>query len=70
MELAAALAPVPPVPLPDDRGHVPLVVVDLVLPAQRQLPADLGLERHVVDAPVHGRDVEGAADAAGEVRAC
>src|SRR5208283_4707927 len=67
MELTPALAPMAAVPLADDRGDVTLVVVDLVLPAQRQLPADLGLERHGGQPPVERGDVEGAAGAGGEV---
>ncbi len=45
-----------------------ILVVDLVLAPERELPAHLGLERHEVDAPARRRDVEGAARTGREVR--
>ena len=68
VELGPALAPVAPVPLADDRGD-PTVGRRLVLAAQRELPADLGLELDVADAPGLGLDVQGAARAGGEAGA-
>ena len=59
VELVATLPPVPPVPLPDHRGH-PSVGGRLVLAAERELPAHLGLELDVAAALGLGRLVQGA----------
>src|ERR1700740_2825378 len=48
------------IPLADCGGDVTLVVVDVVLPSQGQLPADLRLEGERIDAAPQRRDVEGA----------
>ena len=65
VELLAALAPVPPVPLPHHRGHPP-VGRRLVLAAERELPAHLRLELDVAASLGLGRLVQGAARAGRE----
>ena len=60
VELLAALAPVAPVPLADHRGD-PAVGRRLVLAAEGQLPAHLGLQLDVAPPLGLGRPVEGAA---------
>ena len=66
VEVVAALAPVAALPLAQRRRDVP-VVVGVMLEAQRQLPADVGLP---VDVPLAGldrSDVQSTTGAAGKV---
>src|SRR5207244_10792924 len=53
----------------DEPGGDPAVVVIAVLPPQRELPADLGLEVEGALAPFEGSPVEGAAGPAGDAGA-
>ena len=66
MELSSSCSPVAPLPLTDG-GHDPPIVEHLVLAAQRELPADLRLPRHVALASPHGSDMERAAGTLCEV---
>jgi hypothetical protein len=65
-EILAACAPVPAVPLRDARDDV-ATVLDLVVAPQRQLPADVGLQRDVALLVVQRHHVQGTARAAMEI---
>ena len=65
VELGAALAPVAPLPLPQPRREV-AVLVGRVLEADRHLPAHVRLPVERPLAGLEGADVQGAAGAAGE----
>src|SRR5687768_5876763 len=64
VELGATLAPVAALPLSQRRGDVSVRVLGVVLEAQGELPADLGLPVEGTLAGLQGSGVERAADAA------
>ena len=64
-ELGAALASVSTLPFAQRGRHVAELVGAVEAP-ERELPADLRLERHLRQSPVHGRDMQRTASSTGE----